>query len=253
MHESAKQGFASGATAYAAGRPGYPAEIVGWLQSQLGLERGKTVLDLGAGTGKFLASLRQTAADITAVEPVSEMRELLMANNPDVRTLAGSAEAIPLADGSMDAVVSAQAFHWFANAQALTEIRRVLKPGGSLGLVWNVRDENVDWVAALTQIMAPYEGSAPHYHSGEWRNAFPAPGFGPLREQLFSHEHAGPPEQVILNRVLSVSFIAALPSEEQESVAARVRQLIDSFPAIARREQVAFPYQTIAFHCTKMS
>jgi len=253
MHETAEQGFAAGATTYAAGRPGYPPEIVGWLRSSLGLEKGRTVLDLGAGTGKFLASLRQTEAAIAAVEPVLEMRELLAANNPDVRTLAGSAEAIPLADGSMDAVVSAQAFHWFANAQALTEIRQVLKPGGSLGLIWNVRDENVDWVAALTQMMAPYEGSAPRYHSGEWRKMFPAPGFGPLQERHFRHEHAGPPEQVILNRVLSVSFIAALSSEEQESVAARVRQLIDSFPAIARQEQVAFPYRTVAFHCTKTS
>jgi SAM-dependent methyltransferase len=153
----------------------------------------------------------------------------------------------------MDAVISAQAFHWFASARALAEIRRVLKPGGSLGLVWNVRDERVDWVAALTEIMAPFAGSAPRYHTGLWRDVFAAPGFGPLRERRFPHQHMGPPEVVILDRVLSVSFIAALPPTEQEKIAERVRHVIESFPATANQQQVAFPYQTVAYDCTKLS
>ena len=117
-------------------------------------------------------------------------------------------------------IVCAQAFHWFANPAALAEIHRVLKPGGMLGLIWNVRDESVAWVAALTRIMAPYEAGVPRYHSQEWRRLFPAEGFGPLRERHFPNSHSGPAEEVIVERILSVSFIAALAA----SGAARCRR-----------------------------
>ena len=80
----------------------------------------------------------------------------------------------------MDAVVCAQSFHWFATREALHEIRRVLKPGGAFGLVWNLRDDSVPWVAALTRIMQPFEGDAPRFHSQKWRDVFPAEGFGPF-------------------------------------------------------------------------
>lgn len=149
-------------------------------------------------------------------------------------------------------MVSAQAFHWFANERTLGEIHRVLKPGGSLGLIWNVRDESVDWVAALTRIIAPYENSVPRYHTGLWRNVFPARGFSVLREQRFQHQHVGRPEEVILDRILSVSFIAALPDAERQKVADQVRQVIESHPVIANQDQVAFPYKTVAFDCVRV-
>ena len=163
-----------------------------WLRDDLALSAGKTVLDLGAGTGKFLPHLRATGAAVIAVEPVPAMRAQLTQRNPGIEAMAGTAEQIPLADGAADAIVCAQAFHWFANPAALAEIHRVLKPGGVLGLIWNVRDESVGWVAALTRIMAPYEAGIPRYHSGEWRRLFPAEGFGPLRERHFPNSHTRP-------------------------------------------------------------
>ena len=215
VHAAAAAGFAAGAATYAAGRPEYPAEVEGWLREDLRLGPGRAVLDLGAGTGKFLSRLRATGAALHAVEPVPAMLQTLIAANADVEAMSGTAERIPLTDASMDAIVCAQSFHWFASAAALAEMRRVLKIGGVLGLVWNVRDESVDWVAALTRIIAPYEGETPRFSSGRWREVFPAEGFSTLIERRFAHAHVGPPERVVVDRILSTSFIAALGAVEQ--------------------------------------
>ncbi len=251
IHRAAAAGYTAKAEAYIRGRPEYPAAVLEWLRDDLALGAGKTVLDLGAGTGKFLPHLGATSAAVIAVEPVAAMRAQLIERNPGVDARAGTAEQIPLGDGAVDAVVCAQAFHWFANPAALAEIHRVLKPGGALGLIWNVRDESVAWVAALTRIMAPYESGIPRYHSGEWRRLFPAEGFGPLRERHFPNSHTGPAEQVILDRILSVSFIAALPPAEQNEIAAQIRALIATTPELAGKAEVAFPYDTAAFSCIR--
>ncbi|SMF00288.1 Methyltransferase domain-containing protein [Tistlia consotensis] len=252
VHRAAAEGFQAQATTYARGRPDYPPAVAGWLRDDLGLAAGGIVVDLGAGTGKFLPRLLATGATVLAVEPVAGMRAELTARHPEVEARACSADAIPLADASLDAVVCAQAFHWFANRRALAEIRRVLKPGGRLGLIWNVRDESVDWVAALTRILEPYEGDTPRFRSLDW-SLFPADGFGPLVERRYPQGHSGPAEQVILDRMLSVSFIAALPAEEREAVAAAIRRLIAATPALAGRAEVTFPYETRAYSCTKLA
>ncbi|AGW94785.1 methyltransferase [Ralstonia pickettii DTP0602] len=253
IHEAAAQGFASQADTYARGRPDYPAEIDIWLRDTLGLRAGRTVLDLGAGTGKFTRRLAGTGATVIAVEPVAQMRAQLASALPAVQALEGSAESIPLPDASVDAVACAQAFHWFANARAMAEIRRVLRPGGRLGLVWNVRDERVDWIARLTAIMTPYEGDAPRFYKGDWKRVFPAAGFGPLALASLPYAHVGPPQQVIVDRVMSVSFIAALPAAEQARVRVRLQALIDGHAALAGRAEVAFPYRTEAYSCERLA
>jgi SAM-dependent methyltransferase len=251
MHEAAK-GFAKEALAYARGRPEYPVALDQWLRDALQLDEERTVVDLGAGTGKFTRRLLATGANIIAVDPVSEMLAQLTRILPAVAARSGTAENIPVNDGAVDAVVCAQSFHWFASKTALAEIRRVLKPGGHLGLIWNVRNESVDWCAAMTAIMAPYEGDAPRYRSGAWRKVFPAEGFGPLQEERFRNGHTGHPEQVIVERILSTGFIAALPRPQQLIVAARLRDLIAMTPALNRREEVTVPYQTVVFSCAKL-
>jgi SAM-dependent methyltransferase len=249
IHPAAQKGYSAEAQSYARGRPEYPAELLRWLTDDLNVGAGKVVVDLGAGTGKFTKLLTQTGADIFAVEPVAAMRTQLSSNLPGVRCLAGSAEAIPLETSSADALVCAQAFHWFANTEALREMHRVLRADGILGLVWNVRDESVDWVAAITEIVTPYEGDAPRFHKGDWRKPFTGEYFTALERTSFVHQHVGTPQEVIVDRVLSVSFIAALPAHEKAGVAAQLRELIASHPALRGRDTIAFPYRTEAYRC----
>ena len=251
IHPAALAGFGTEAQAYARGRPDYPDELLSWLRGSLHLAHGKTAVDLGAGTGKFTKLLVQTDADIVAVEPVDAMRAQLSANVSGVRAISGTAEATGLNGSSVDAVLCAQAFHWFASERALAEIHRVLRPGGKLGLVWNVRDESVDWVAAITDIITPYEGDAPRYYTGDWQRPFDGSPFSRLEETCFEHQHVGSPQQVILDRFLSVSFVAALPEEEKSKVRQKLGDLIARHPKLKGRDSIAFPYRTHAYYCTR--
>src|SRR5262245_31375353 len=126
IHPAAAEGFGRGADTYVQGRPDFPPAALTWLRDDLELAPGKTAVDLGAGTGKFTQRLAQTGADITAIEPVAAMLGHLAGNLPKVKAIQGDAQHMPLADASMDAVVCAQAFHWFASLEALAEIHRVL-------------------------------------------------------------------------------------------------------------------------------
>jgi ubiquinone/menaquinone biosynthesis C-methylase UbiE len=252
VHCAAQHGFAQAAQAYERGRPEYPEAVRDWLLTAMGLGAGCTALDLGAGTGKFTRVLCQTGASVIAVEPVTAMLRQLSAALPGVSALAATAQKLPFKPAVAEAVTCAQAFHWFAGAAALAEIHRVLKPGGRLGLVWNVRDESVGWVAALSELMRPHEGGVPRFYSGQWREAFSGGLFGQLREVRFSYQHVGTPQAVIIDRVLSVSFIAALPDEQRARVADQLRALIAATSELSGRDRIAFPYQTRAFCCTAL-
>src|SRR5580698_8686197 len=118
IHHMAAEGFTAGAATYVEGRPEYPPEIEGWLASDLGLGSGKTALDLAAGTGKFSPRLLATGAAVIAVEPVQAMLDQLIRQYPEIDARSGTAQNIPLEDESVDAVVCAQSFHWFAAAEA---------------------------------------------------------------------------------------------------------------------------------------
>jgi len=127
----------------------------------------------------------------------------------------------------------------------------VLKPGGRLGLIWNAKDDRVAWVARLDRILERYQGDAPRFRSGEWRQAFPAEGFGALHEDRFSHAHTGPTEEVILDRVRSISFMAALRPEEWARVEQELRLLIAE--EFGRAGTVMVPYETFAYWAERES
>lgn len=251
VHRAALEGFSKQAAAYSRGRPDYPAELSNWLGQTLLLGPSKSAIDLGAGTGKFTRLLLATGASVVAIEPVDAMRAQLLQHIPGVTAFAATAQSMPLADASVDVVVCAQAFHWFATPDAMQEIARVLRPGGKLGLVWNVRDESVDWVAAITRIMTPYEADTPRFHTGNWRRLFPSELFSELQETVASYRQLGSAREVILDRVLSVSFIAALPAAERANVTSALEALIASHPDLKDRATIEFPYLTRAFCSTR--
>ena len=220
----ATRGFAA-ADVYERGRPGYPAAAVARVVERCGLGPGRTVLDLAAGTGKLTRLLVPSGADVIAVEPLPEMRAELARLVPTARTLDGTAERIPLPDGSLDAVTVASAFHWFDADRALREIHRVLAPGGGLALVWNARDERSGLQRALSEIIGPLRGDTPERADRDWRTLLAGSGlFERTERSLFHHEQLVD-EDGLVARVLSVSFVGALPDVDRGEVEERVREL----------------------------
>jgi SAM-dependent methyltransferase len=204
------------------------------------------VLDLAAGTGKLTARLVGRAGDVVAVEPLEGMRRRLTPAAPSALLLAGTAEAIPLRDGAVDVVTVGQAFHWFRAEEALAELHRVLRPGGGLALVWNKRDDRVPWVAELNAILDRHERDTPRFAKHLWADAFsPSAPFTPLELEEFAYSqplHA----DGLVDRVVSISFIAALHPEERHAVVQQVRALIAGF-----EEPFELPHRTQLYTCRR--
>jgi SAM-dependent methyltransferase len=220
---------------YDRGRPDYPAPAVDVLVDRLDLRPGRTVLDLAAGTGKLTRLLAPTGAEVIAVEPIAAMRALITG----VRAIEGTAEAIPLADDSVDAVTVAQAFHWFRADEALAEIRRVLHPAGGLALVWNTRDERNPVHAAISEILEPLGRDTPRRHKRDWCAVLDATGlFTPCESATFDQAQELD-EKGLVERVCSISFVASAPRDVYADVEARVRAL-----ASERGTPVRLPYVT---------
>jgi ubiquinone/menaquinone biosynthesis C-methylase UbiE len=211
----ATRGFELAADAYERGRPDYPAAAIEWLTDRLDLRAGRTVVDLAAGTGKLTHLLVPTGAEVIAVEPIAEMR----AKIENARVLAGTAEAIPLEDASVDAVTVAQAFHWFRPEEALREIHRVLRPGGGLAIVYNVRDDRDPVQAAASAIMQPLEVNVPRRGKRNWAEVIDA-------SETATFDHAQlVDEDAFVERFTSVSFIAAASPEERAAIEEQLRAL----------------------------
>jgi SAM-dependent methyltransferase len=234
----ATRGFAA-ADVYERGRPDYPAAAVARIVERLELRPGRTVLDLAAGTGKLTRLLLPSGANVVAVEPMREMRLELEKRVPAVAVLTGTAERIPLADGYVDAVTVGQAFHWFKPAEALREIRRVLAPRGGVALVWNARDDRDPLQARLSEIIDSLDRDTPRRAHRDWKTMLADSGlFERCERNLFEHEQVAD-EQGVVDRVLSISFIAASPRGVRGDVEARVRALVRD-----AEQPIRLPYMT---------
>jgi Uncharacterized protein conserved in bacteria len=247
IHESAAKGFAAGADAYERGRPDYALEAVAALVRELEIGPGKRVLDLAAGTGKLTRQLVGTGADIVAVEPIAEMRAKLVAAVPSAEALEGTAERIPLPNDSVDAVVVGQAFHWFDGVRAVSEIRRVLRPTGALGLIWQSRELARPWIERLEGIIDRADAGTPRFRSGAWREAFDRVAlFDPISEASFGHVQRSDAETMV-DRVASISYVAALPADRRTAVLDEVRALLATDPDTANAEVIELPYRARIF------
>jgi SAM-dependent methyltransferase len=229
--------FGAAADVYERARPAYPAEAIDWLLPP-GARR---VLDLGAGTGKLTRSLAERGLDVTAVEPSAGMREQLTRVLPGVRVLAGTAERIPLGPAAVDAVLVAQAWHWVDPARAVPEVARVLAPGGRLGLVWNIRDSRVDWVARLSEII---HGLTYEDHSGQAsQDPTVGPPFGPPQRHEVEWGMRITPDGLI-DLVSSRSYFITMEPAERDARLARVRGLLATAPGLAGAAEFTLPYVT---------
>lgn len=242
--EVAARGFPAAVEAYERSRPGYPAATIRELFARLGLRGPEPILELAAGTGKFTAALIDAGAAPVAVEPLARFREPLRRKFPKVPLVAALAEALPFRSGRFDAVMVAQAFHWFDPEPALAEVHRVLRPGGALALVWNVRDESHPLHAEMGRLFEGVNPGVPGHRKGRWKAALEAaPGYSPLShfEGQFVQEHD---VARIVDRAASVSFVAALPEPERDRLLAELRHAAESDPDIQATGRVELPYRT---------
>jgi|tagenome__1003787_1003787.scaffolds.fasta_scaffold20976928_2 SAM-dependent methyltransferase len=235
--------FGSVAAEYAAQRPGYPADAVAFLTGTFP----RRVLDLGAGTGLLTDVLVSAGHDVVAVDPSPEMLRELSLRLPNVRAAVGTAEAIPVDDASVDAVVAGQAAHWFDPAPAAREICRVLRPGGALGLVWNTRDERVAWVAALGELIAD-EARGHEADEGVVHR---------LAEELNAEVELV--ESAIVQRVTpgdvvggiaTRSYVAVMDDVRRAAFLAEVGDLLANHPDTRGRQVLELPYVTRAYLLT---
>ena len=253
LHPTAQKGFSSAAELYQQSRPSYPQELVDWLINQLHLNPTSQVIDLGAGTGKFLAYLQQVTPHITAIEPIAEMLAQLKISYPHIETLQACSNDLPVTANSIDAVVCAQSFHWFANFETLQQIHQVLKPEGHLALIWNQRDIQVDWVKALADLLQPLESNTPRYHSGQWQVVFEHQSlFQWVNVHTFTQHHIGTVENVVSKRLLSTSFIAAMPEQQQQHLKQQFEHIVLQYTGRHPQDEIIFPYVTYAYNFKKI-
>ncbi len=232
------------ADVYERARPEYPAEAVAWIADRLELRAGRTVLDLGAGTGKLTRALVATGANVIAVEPGKAMMAELVHAVPEAQAVQGAAEDIPLPDASVDAVTVGQAFHWFRHDEALPELHRVLRSQGGISLVWNSRDQDAPLQCDLTDLIArffpPDRPGGPG--GGSWAQPLAESDlFEPLDERRFRFAQTLDADALV-DRIASISFVAASPLEERLALEQRLREIV-----AANGGTVDFPYVTVVY------
>jgi ubiquinone/menaquinone biosynthesis C-methylase UbiE len=233
--------FGAAATAYAEHRPDYAQAAVDWA-----LERapGSRVLDVGAGTGKLTATLVSLGVEVIAVEPDPLMLAELRRALPTVYALSGSAEALPLPDASVDAVLAGNAMHWFDMDVAGPELARVLEPDGILAGLWNVFDNRVDWVAALERISKP-AAIGPRDTFSSWRaetaeahlpnGGSSMPQFGSPEQAEFPHGQRRTADSLVATFATKAGMLV-MPEQEREATLGRIRAFLASRPETARGE-----------------
>jgi ubiquinone/menaquinone biosynthesis C-methylase UbiE len=250
--------FGVAATEYERGRPGYPAAAIDALAERFDLGPDSVVVDLAAGTGKLTRDLVGRFGRVIAVEPLPEMRDQLARGAPGAEAAEGTAEAIPLAEATADAVLVAQAFHWFDGRRALDEIARVLRSGGGLGLLWNTTPwemRETPWFALLDDVLERRRvdlSALRRNASGRWREAFDGETrFEPLTEETFENTRRMSTDEFLAG-FASRSYIAVLAPDERTRVLNAAAALLERPDAPVDGGRVIVPMRT-ACHWTRLT
>jgi SAM-dependent methyltransferase len=239
-HAARARSFDGWAGDYDRYRPGYPDELFWTIQRHLELPRRPLVVDLGAGTGHASLAMVALGWRVTAVEPGKPMLDVLRARATNegllISTVQATAEATGLDPASADLVTAAQAFHWFDQIAAVTEMARILKPGGGVALFWNVRDaERSPFVADYHALLQKTFGEA---DTGQYlqagrpmgrertRQAFEqGVGFGHLELVEVRHEMPMTPEEFV-SMAFTASYVRSLPADQQDRFRMQVGALL---------------------------
>ena len=245
--------FSAVANEYERGRPGYPSAGIDHLSRELELGANSVVVDLAAGTGKLTRDLAARYGRVIAIEPLGEMRAVIERALPAVDAVRGSAEEMPLAPASADAVFVAQAFHWFDGPRALAEIARVLREGGGLALLWNSTPwENREgpWFSALDDLLEQSRADLStlrRHGSGEWRRAFDGDhAFGPLQYAEFENPQRATRAD-FLAALASRSYVASMDAADRRQFLAEVERLLERDDAPLEGDDVVMPLRTYVF------
>jgi ubiquinone/menaquinone biosynthesis C-methylase UbiE len=239
-------GFATGAERYERARPGYPGEAIDHLLQTLAIGPTTRVLDVAAGTGKLTRVLVAAGANVVASDPSAAMRTTFVDVLPGTPVAGATAEHLPFADQSFDAVTVAQAFHWFDARLALAEFARILRPGGGLALVWNERDEFDPVVAELTRL-SKWDVHQPYPVGMDFGSVIDACGaFGPVDRTLFRFSQEVD-RTTFIEQVESRSYIAVLPDDRRHAILADVAAL-----ARGLDEPILLPYIADTF-CARVT
>ncbi|MFJ6151878.1 class I SAM-dependent methyltransferase [Micromonospora profundi] len=236
--------FGMAAADYDRFRPRYPIEAVRWALD--GLEDSARIVDLGAGTGILTRGVLALGHRVTPVEPDPEMRARLDAATPGSTALAGGAESVPLPDGSADAVVVGQAYHWFDRKRAHAEIARVLRPGGTFAPIWNLRDDQVGWVAELGRIARLGD------NAGDVIEKYTDFGsdFGAIELGEFTHRATLTPGEMVA-MLHTRSYWLTAPAEQRAAIDEELRALFATHPDLVGRATVDLPYRTIVLRARR--
>lgn len=247
MHPVAAGGFASAAPTYARIRPAYARRAIGLLKATC--PPGGKVVDLAAGTGILSGQLSRAGLAVTAVEPVEEMLHQLRRALPAVDAAMGVAEQLPLRDDSVDMIAVGQSFHWFDAEASLVEAHRVLRTGGTLALMWNVRDQSTPWVRELTELVESRTGGRPYVDHRErpWSGVVDSSGlFGEVRVESFPNP-VPTTVQGVLDRVRSTSFVALLDEATRAGLLRDTAELLAGHPSLEGTFE--YPHETQVHLC----
>lgn len=237
--------FGAAAAEYRAGRPEYPAEAVRWLIERVDPATGR-IADVGAGTGKLTrAVIAAGASAVVAVDPDPVMLAALREELPDVPTMEGTAENLPFDDASLDAVILGQAWHWVEPVTGSLEVGRVVRAGGTLGLIWNIRDTSVEWVNRLTEIMHRSNAEILIDEGGP----VVSDPFGELEQSSWSWTRAMTRDD-LFSMARSRSYMITADVEERAAVEQRLHELFDEL-GVVDDATIDMPYVTTAFRARR--